>query len=56
MVPEAMGTLEASKKWGYTQATIRKWCAKGLIEGAEQDKKGSSWHIPQNAQCPRQAR
>ena len=39
-----MGTNEASKKWGYSQETIRKWCKEGLIEGASQDKKGSPWH------------
>ena len=48
-----MGTLEASKKWGYTPATISKWCREGLIEGATQDKPGSPWHIPENAKCPR---
>ncbi len=48
-----MGTKEASNKWGYTQETIRKWCAANMIDGATQDKKGSPWHIPQNAKCPR---
>ena len=51
---ETMGTLEASEKWGYSQATIRKWCAAGLIKGARQDKKGSPWHIPKDAECPKQ--
>lgn len=32
---ETMGTLEASEKWGYSQATIRKWCAAGLIKGSK---------------------
>ena len=48
-----MGTLEASKRWGYTQQTVRKWCAEKKIQGATQDKKGSPWHIPQDAQCPK---
>ena len=48
-----MGTKEASEKWGYTQATIRTWCKKGLIIGATQDFPGSTWHIPLNAKCPR---
>lgn len=45
-----IGTGEASKRWGYSQETVRKWCAIGLIKGATQDKKGSAWHIPQNIQ------
>ena len=50
---ETMGTSEASERWGYTQATIRKWCMYGLIKDASQDKKGSPWHIPKNAECPK---
>ena len=48
-----MGTREAAEKWGYTQETIRRWCADGKIENVTQDKKGSPWHIPKNAKCPR---
>ena len=48
-----MGTAEASKQWGYTQATIRKWCIEGRIKDASQDKKGSPWHIPKDATCPK---
>lgn len=48
-----MGTNEASKLWGYTPETIRKWCQTGKIDGATQDKKGSPWHIPKNAKCPK---
>lgn len=51
-----IGTLEASKKWGYTQETIRRWCREGMIEGATQDKVGSSWHIPENAKCPKKVK
>ena len=50
---EAMGTREASKKWGYTPATISKWCREGLIPNVNQDKPGSSWHIPKDAKCPK---
>lgn len=50
---DTMGTLEASEKWGYTQQTIRKWCADGLIKDASQDKKCSPWHIPKDAECPK---
>lgn len=48
-----MGTKAASEKWGYTQATISKWCREGKIKGATQDKHGSAWHIPVDAECPR---
>ena len=48
-----IGTKEASERWGYTQETIRKWCADGLIPNATQDKKGSPWHIPADAICPK---
>ena len=48
-----MGTLDASKKWGYTQETIRRWCKDGLIPNATQDKEGSPWHIPQDTICPK---
>ena len=50
---DSMGTAEASRLWGYSQATIRKSCQDGLISGADQDKKGSAWHIPKDAKCPR---
>lgn len=53
---DAMGTLEASKLWNYTQATITRWCREGLIPGAEQDREGSPWHIPKNAVCPKKSR
>lgn len=51
-----IGTKEASEKWGYTQATIRKWCVEGQIPNATQDKKGSPWHIPADAVCPRKVK
>lgn len=50
---DSMGTNEASRLWGYSQDTIRKWCRLGLIPDVNQDKKGSSWHIPKNAKCPK---
>ncbi len=50
---ETMGTREASEKWGYSQATIRLWCVKNMIPDADQDAKGSPWHIPKNAKCPK---
>ena len=48
-----MGTREAEALWGYPQATISGWCRKGLIDGADQDRKGSPWHIPKDAKCPK---
>ena len=51
---ETIGTKEASKRWGYTQDTIRKWCQTGLIPGADHDGPGSPWHIPKDAECPKQ--
>lgn len=48
-----MGTKEAAEKWGYTQATVSKWCRDGKIKDASQDAKGSPWHIPKDAECPR---
>ncbi len=50
---DSMGTKEAAEKWGYTQATISKWCRLKLIKDATQDSKGSPWHIPKDAVCPR---
>ena len=50
---DTMGTKEAAEKWGYSQSQISKWCREGAIPGAEQDAKGSPWHIPKDAKCPR---
>ena len=50
---DSMGTKEASELWGYSQATISKWCREHLIPNADQDAKGSPWHIPKNAKCPK---
>ena len=50
---EFMGTKQASENWGYSKGYISQWCRDGLIKDAEQDKKGSPWRIPINAQCPK---
>ena len=45
---------EVAEKWGYSEATIRKWCQQGLIKvivGAE--KKSGRWQIPADAKCPK---
>ena len=47
-----MGTKEASERWGVSQKIVQKWCREGRIPSATQDKKGSPWHIPQNAEPP----
>ena len=56
MIMADIGTKEASERWGYTQDTIRKWCAEGRIPNATQDKKGSPWHIPADAVCPKKVK
>lgn len=48
-----MGTKEAAEKWGYSQATVRSRCQKGLIQNATQDSRGSPRHIPHDAKCPK---
>lgn len=48
-----IGTKEASERWGYSPNTISKWCREGKIKGATQDGKGSPWHIPEDAECPK---
>lgn len=50
---ETMGTKEAAELWGYDQKTVSKWCREGKIPDADQDSKGSPWHIPKNAPCPK---
>lgn len=47
-----VGTAAMAELWGCKQSTIAKWCREGKIEGAEQDKTGSPWRIPVDAQCP----
>ena len=50
---DSMGTKEAAELWGCSQNTIQRWCREGLIPGADQDGKGSPWHIPKDAVCPK---
>lgn len=47
-----MGTKDAAEKWGYSQATISKWCREGKIPNVEHDASGSPWRIPADAECP----
>ena len=49
-----LSVKEVATKWGYSEATVRKWCKDGLIKvtfGAE--KKNGRWQIPFDAQCPK---
>ena len=48
-----IGTKMASEKWGVSQELVAKWCRERKIPGAEQDKKGSPWRIPDNAESPK---
>lgn len=49
---DSMGTKEAAEKWGCTQETVSRWCREGKISNVNQDKKGSPWHIPKDAEPP----
>lgn len=51
---EYMTTKEASERWGYSEATIRKWCKEGLLFTVHKaEKKSGRWQIPAGAQCPK---
>ena len=52
LVADSIGTKEAAKLWGVTQATVSKWCREGKVKDAEQDAKGSPWRIPKDAKKP----
>ena len=50
---DSIGTKEFAAKYGIkNQSTISKWCREGKIPNANQDKKGSPWHIPKDAVPP----
>lgn len=42
-----IGTKEAARRLEISQSTVQKMCREGRIAGAEQDHKGSPWHIPE---------
>lgn len=49
-----MTVKEAAEKWGYAEATVRRWCRAGSIEVVQKAKKvNGRWEIPENATCPR---
>lgn len=48
---------EASERWGYPEATIRKWCKEGTLDVViKAEKKSGRWQIPANAKCPKPVR
>lgn len=49
---DSIGTKEFAEKFGVTQQTVSKWCREGKIKDANQDSKGSPWHIPSDAFPP----
>lgn len=54
---EYITVKEASKKWGYSEATIRKWCKDGLLSISYAPvKKNGRWKIPKAAECPKSVR
>lgn len=42
---------DMAQKWGISERSVRDYCAKGKIEGAE--LKGKTWFIPESALCPK---
>lgn len=51
---EYMTPKEAADKWGYTEATIRKWCKMGMLSVVcRPEKVDGRWKIPANAECPK---
>ena len=51
---DSMTVKEASKKWGYTEATICKWCREDKISVTlKPEKKNGQWYIPSEAKCPK---
>lgn len=54
LLVEYISVKEASEKWGYGEATIRKWCRAGLLSVVcKAEKTGGHWKIPAAAQCPK---
>lgn len=49
---DSIGTKEFAEKFGVPQYIVSKWCREKKIFGANQDAKGSPWHIPKDALPP----
>lgn len=49
-----LSVKEVASMWGYSEATIRKWCKQGIIKVAyAAEKRNGRWQIPADAQCPK---
>ena len=47
-------TKEASERWGYSEATIRRWCKEGSLSVVcKAEKVSGRWNIPATAKCPK---
>ena len=54
VVMKYISPQEASKRWGYAEGTIRKWCKDGLLSVVcHPVKESGRWKIPANAECPK---
>ncbi len=54
---EYISVKEAAEKWGYSEATVRKWCKSGtvcVIVGAK--KESGHWLVPALAECPKKCK
>lgn len=52
---EYITVKEASEKWGYSEATIQKWCRDGVLSiECKAEKKSGRWQIPAIIKCPKQ--
>ncbi len=45
-----ISVLQAAKKWGLSERSVRNYCAAGRVEGAF--LAGKTWNIPENAEKP----
>lgn len=49
---DKISTKTFAEKWGCRQAQVSEWCRKELIKGAEHDREGTPWRIPNDAKPP----
>ena len=45
-----ISVLEAAKRWGLSERSVRNYCAQGRIPGALLT--GKTWNIPETAEKP----